>query len=107
MTWDRDGTIPESAVIGRAFLVIWPPSRLKVLWVPATFGQAGFAAGHSGAAGGADPLAAGQLRAVPADPALPLAVGAIIAAPLTLLERRIRLRRRRHRRRVRAADPLP
>jgi signal peptidase I len=31
------GTIPESAVIGRAFLVIWPPAQLKELPVPATF----------------------------------------------------------------------
>jgi signal peptidase I len=68
--WDRDGTIPETAVIGRAFLVIWPPSRLKVLWVPATFGQA-----------------------------IPLAAGAVIAVPLTLLERRIRLRARRRKQR--------
>jgi signal peptidase I len=68
--WDRDGTIPQTAVIGRAFLVIWPPSRLKVLWVPATFGQA-----------------------------IPLAAGAVIAVPLTLLERRIRLRARRRKQR--------
>ena len=31
------GTIPESAVIGRAFLVIWPPAQLKELPIPATF----------------------------------------------------------------------
>jgi signal peptidase I len=87
--WDRDGTILESMVIGRAFLVIWPPGRLKVLSVPATFAQAGLSAGHSGAA------AEGQLTAIPAGPALPLTTGAIIALPLTFLERRIRLRRRR------------
>jgi signal peptidase I len=32
-----DGTIPESAVIGRVFLVIWPPSQVKSLPIPATF----------------------------------------------------------------------
>jgi signal peptidase I len=44
--WDRDGTVPESSVIGRAILVIWPLSRIKVLWVPSTFGQA-FTAGEA------------------------------------------------------------
>jgi hypothetical protein len=50
------GTIPESAVIGRAFLVIWPPAQLKELPIPATFlphqtgaaaaPQVAWAAGH-------------------------------------------------------------
>jgi signal peptidase I len=98
--WDRDGTIPETAVIGRAFVVIWPPSRLRVLWVPATSGQAALSAGRSGGAAPARPattaaLAAGQLRAIPAGPALPLTAGGIIAVPLTLLERGWRLRSRR------------
>ena len=31
------GTIPESAVVGRAFVVIWPPSQVKSLPIPATF----------------------------------------------------------------------
>ena len=34
-----DGTIPESAVVGRAFLVIWPPSQVKSLPIPATFAR--------------------------------------------------------------------
>jgi signal peptidase I len=42
--WDRDGTIPEGKVIGRAFLEVWPVSRIKVLPVPATFGQPGLSA---------------------------------------------------------------
>jgi signal peptidase I len=33
------GTIPESAVIGRAFVVVWPLSRIRDLPIPATFGQ--------------------------------------------------------------------
>jgi signal peptidase I len=33
------GTIPESAVIGRVFLVIWPPAKLKEVPIPATFAQ--------------------------------------------------------------------
>ena len=32
-----DGTIPESAVVGRVFLVIWPPSQVRSLPIPATF----------------------------------------------------------------------
>jgi signal peptidase I len=85
--WDRNGTVPESSVIGRAILVIWPFSRTKVLWVPSTFGQAGLSSGQSGV----------QLKAVPAYPALPLAAGGILALPVALLERRIRVRRRRRR----------
>jgi signal peptidase I len=94
-SWDPSGTIPESMVVGRAFLIIWPPSQFKVLWVPATFGQPGLAAGPRGGREAASSLAAsGALRVVPADPALPLTAGLVLAAPVTLLERRIRLRRR-------------
>jgi signal peptidase I len=32
-----DGTIPESAVVGRAFLIVWPPSQLGSLPIPAAF----------------------------------------------------------------------
>ena len=73
--WDTDGTVPESSVIGRAFMVVWPASRLKVLWVPSDFSHIGAAA------------TALQLTA------LPLTAGVLFAAPLTVLERRIRLRR--------------
>jgi signal peptidase I len=34
-----DGTIPESAVVGRAFLVIWPLDRISDLPIPNTFKQ--------------------------------------------------------------------
>ena len=37
------GTIPESRVIGRAFVVVWPLSRVKTLSIPPTFGAAGLA----------------------------------------------------------------
>lgn len=40
----EDGTIPVSDVIGRAFVVVWPPSDWKVLSVPSTFSQPGLAA---------------------------------------------------------------
>jgi len=36
-----DGTIPESAVVGRAFVVIWPLSRINDIPIPTTFAQAG------------------------------------------------------------------
>ena len=39
-----DGTIPESAVVGRAFLIIWPFSRVSDLPIPNTFEQAGLSA---------------------------------------------------------------
>jgi signal peptidase I len=38
-----DGTIPESAVVGRAIAVIWPPSQVRSLPIPATFVQPGLA----------------------------------------------------------------
>jgi signal peptidase I len=60
-----DGTIPESAVVGRAFVIIWPPSRIGDLPIPSTFQQAGFnaaaaAVSYGPAAGGAS-AAAGVL----------------------------------------------
>jgi signal peptidase I len=39
-----DGTIPESQVIGRAFLIMWPLSRLGDLPIPGPFQQAGLGA---------------------------------------------------------------
>jgi signal peptidase I len=65
------GTIPESKVVGRAFVVAWPIGRWATLSVPGTFHQPGLAAG----------------AAAPAGLAL---VGAV---PLTLLNRRRLLRR--------------
>jgi signal peptidase I len=40
-SWDRDGTIPEDMVVGRAFMIVWPPSRVRLLSVPPTFDQPG------------------------------------------------------------------
>ena len=34
------GTIPANEVVGRAFVIIWPPSRIGDLPIPATFQQA-------------------------------------------------------------------
>src|SRR5208282_5916762 len=33
------GAVPENAVIGRAFVIIWPPSRWRILPIPDTFQQ--------------------------------------------------------------------
>jgi len=38
------GTIPESAVVGRAFVIIWPLSRIGDLPIPNTFEQPAFSA---------------------------------------------------------------
>jgi len=38
------GTIPESAVVGRAFLIFWPLHRFSDLPIPNTFEQAGLSA---------------------------------------------------------------
>jgi signal peptidase I len=51
------GTIPESAVVGRAFLIIWPLSRISDLPIPNTFQQAGLRAAAAG--GTAQPAAVG------------------------------------------------
>jgi signal peptidase I len=69
------GTIPENEVIGRAFMIVWPPSRWRILGIPSTFLQRGIAAA--------------------AGPVLPLASGFAFAVPLTWLRRRLRGRLRR------------
>ena len=92
------GTVPESAVIGRAFIIIWPLSHWRILPIPATFEQPALngshAAGPSGA--GRDLLTA---RAEPTGQVVPLALGFAGALPLTWLQRRARTRVARRRRR--------
>lgn len=57
------GTVPESAVVGRAFLIIWPLSRVGDLPIPSTFQQPALhaAAAAPGVAGGAVALGGGVL----------------------------------------------
>jgi signal peptidase I len=70
------GTIPESGVVGRAFVIIWPPSRAGILNIPGTFEQP-------------------QLNALAASGgAAPVALGFAVAVPLTWLQRLVRVRRR-------------
>jgi len=95
-----NGMIPEDEVIGRAFLIIWPPSQWRVLPIPATFKQPGItrAAGAAAAAPSAAQPAAELLRGVsvrPVAPYLPSAAGVTATFPVWWLSRRIRARSNR------------
>ena len=73
-----NGMIPDNKVIGRAFVIAWPPSRWRILPIPATFGQPGIARAGSAA------------RAA----YLPAAAVAVVAVPLMARYRRTRRRQR-------------
>jgi signal peptidase I len=98
------GTIPENAVIGRAFVIIWPISRWRILPIPATFEQPklnataaagpGTRTGTNDAAAPAIPAGLLSARLEPSSPALPLTLGFAAAVPITWLQRRIRTRRK-------------
>jgi signal peptidase I len=103
------GTIPESAVMGRAFAIIWPASQAGFLNIPATFGQPSLTAtsaatGPAGIGAAPGPLAqaAGPDSAVAVPEAAwspaPLAAGLAGAVPLTWAQRRVRSRLARSRR---------
>jgi signal peptidase I len=99
-----NGMILESKVIGRAFVIVWPPSKWRILQIPPTFDQPGIdkpaSAGSAGAAdvqlAGAAQLASAQVRPDPSY--LPVTGGVALALPLTWLQRRARRRLRRRRR---------
>jgi len=94
-----NGMILESKVIGRAFVIAWPPSRWRILPIPSTFGQPGIdrpatAAGQAARGAAAAPRE-GQLLASPIRPepsGLPLLAGFGLALPLTWLQCRARRR---------------
>src|SRR5215469_13203484 len=95
-----DGTIPEDHVVGRAFVIVAPVSRWRILPIPATFEQPKLSAAPS-AALATNPATAGMntLRAsggsalgALALPGAPAAAGLAAAVPLTLLQRRLRRR---------------
>jgi len=94
--YDRDGTIPEDMVVGRAFMIVWPVSRFRILPIPATFGQPGLK--HAAAAArpvrSAPAFAGGAIPVRPSAPYLPLAGGFGAAVPLAALRRAIRRRSR-------------
>ncbi len=93
------GTIPESKVIGRAFMIVWPPSRWRILPIPSTFSQPGIASPASASASAASAAVAGGFPVAAQAPFLPLAAGFAGAVPLTWLQRRVRLRARHRPRR--------
>jgi signal peptidase I len=97
------GSIPESAVLGRAFVIIWPPSRWSFLNIPATFEQPQLNASNAAAGGSTAALDAALDNGTPVRAAaspLPLALGFAGAVPITWLQRkaRRRLKSRRERR---------
>jgi len=73
------GTIPESAVVGRAFMIIWPLSRVSDLPIPNTFEQAGFSAAAAFAAAPPATLAGGTM-----------AGGTVLAGAMAITRRRRR-----------------
>ncbi len=90
------GAVPEDEVVGRAFLIIWPPSQIRDLPIPATFGQAALHAGAAGApvlgvSGAAVSTGGAALSVVAAVPVAGTAGAAgLIGAPLLLARRRRR-----------------
>ena len=69
------GAIPENQVVGRAFLIIWPPSQIRDLPIPSTFAQ----------------TALGAVAAAPVV-GVPVISAAVIGGPLLLRRRRRRRR---------------
>jgi signal peptidase I len=109
-----DGTIPENHVVGRAFVIVAPISRWRILPIPATFEQPKL--NTASAALAADPATNGlgalqssgtsMLGMLALPGALP-AAGLIGALPLTLAQRRMRRRLTRKRRGARdSAGPV-
>jgi len=75
-----NGTIPENEVVGRAFVIVWPPSRWRTLPIPSTFDQPALVKAAAAAA-----------------PYAPVAAGFATALPLTWLQLRVRRRLARNR----------
>jgi signal peptidase I len=96
-----NGTIPENMVIGRAFLIVWPPSRWRVLPIPSTFLQRGVDHPAGAAASAASAALTLGVPVAPSSSLPSLAIGLAGAVPLTWLQRRIRLRASRRRQRHR------
>jgi signal peptidase I len=94
-SYPGNGTIPEDHVVGRAFVIVAPVSRWRILPIPATFEQ------QSLSAAAADPaltglgilrLPAGSVLSDLALPGAPAIAGLTAALPLTMLQRRLRRR---------------
>jgi signal peptidase I len=92
-----NGTIPEDHVVGRAFVIVAPVSRWRILPIPATFEQAKLNASGTSASGrpassGLTSVSSGSVLGALALPGAPAAAGLVGAMPLTLLQRRRRRR---------------
>jgi signal peptidase I len=92
-----DGMIPEREVIGRAFVIVWPPSQWRILSIPATFEQPGItSAAGARTPSGATQVAAATLSGVAVRPVAPYwqtAAGFAATFPVWWLSRRFSLRR--------------
>jgi signal peptidase I len=93
-----NGMILESKVIGRAFVIVWPPSQWRILPIPATFDQPGIdksagAVASPAVTSASSDLVSAQVRPEPSY--LPVTAGFFLAVPLTWLQRRARRRLRR------------
>jgi signal peptidase I len=89
-----NGMIPEKEVVGRAFMIVWPPSQWRILPIPSTFGQPGIDNPATLAAAETSAVTSGNwtARLQPAAQYFPLAAGFVGAVPLTWLQRRVRRR---------------
>jgi len=91
-----NGMIPEREVIGRAFMIVWPPSQWRILSIPSTFDQAGIdkpagsAAQQTVHAVTSAPTLTAKLW--PTGRYLPAVAGIAGAIPITWLQRRARQR---------------
>jgi signal peptidase I len=96
-----DGMVPEHQVIGRAFLIAWPPSRWRILSIPSTFQQPGIIrTGGTAASPTAGTQAAAALPSVairPAAPYVPTTAGFAAAFPAWFAVKKIANRRGRGR----------
>jgi signal peptidase I len=93
------GAIPESSVLGRAFVIIWPPSQWGLLNIPATFEQPQLNASNPAAAGGSPAVLESAMdNGTPIQRTgspIPLVLGFVGAVPLTWLQRKARPRLKR------------
>ncbi len=92
-----NGTIPEDKVVGRAFLIVAPFRRWRLLSIPSTFQQPGLSKSAAALAASPVPFAAalpvaGAVVTGPLAPVAPLGLGLAGAFPLTWLQFRLRRR---------------
>jgi signal peptidase I len=103
-----NGTVPEDRVVGRAFVIVAPVSRWRMLPIPATFQQPRLsaAAALAPARAGPAPVRPAALTGSMAA-AVPLGLGLTGAFPLTLFQLRVRRRLTGSLRRGRLARSRP